>query len=586
MADGSSYEIKLLVNSVGAETAADQLNTIAGKLDAAAAVSSSFDTAIDRTRTLLADAGAAASQAAARLAETSAGYAQAERAATKAAQAVERATLKGDTGKLPELQAAALAASAAVQEQAKALDEARAAATTAEAAEKKLAATLKTLEAAAKSEAAAQEAASKKAEAAATQAAKQEGKLDETTKKALGPMGEKLDKLGAMRKLLGESGWAGAAIVATLAIYALSAAVILGVFALAKMAVELNKGAMEKLAKTSKLAKEDLARLFEGVHVEKFTDALAKVETMLGQNTSTGRALKQLLSTILNPLFDAIPKILPYVQAFLTGMVLGALQVAIAFVKAYIAIKAVIPPSVIADIQAMTGGLLTLKNAMIAGQVALAILGVALAICTAFMFALAVAFVITNIPLALLIAGLLILAAIMFAPVIAIILLIAYFDEIMGWFGRLGQGALAAGKGIIDGLVNSISSGAGIVFDALRNLGTGAMGALKSALGIASPSRFAAEYAANVTTTFSDTTEEGAPDAHAALASLAEPPDMPRRDPAQRAGSSAASVTHGGDTYHVTINAPTGDAQDIRAAFEAWYNALIEGDAQQLAGAT
>lgn len=588
MADGTSYEIELLVSSVGAQSSADELNALAGKLDAASAVSTSFDTALERTKALLADASAAAQQASAAVAAGAQKYGELETASTRAAKAVERAALKGqDT---TALQAQADAAAAAVAAQAATLDDLKASAASAAAAEDKLKASMKSLEAAAKAEATEIANASKEAEklAAAQKRARQEDvKVDEITKKALGPLGEKTERIKAMAKTLSEAGVAGGAGVAAVALIAFAAAVAYGVYQLARMAVEVNKKAMEKLAKVSEKAHKNLAKLFEGVHVEKFVDALDKLTDTFGQNTAAGQGLKAVISALLNPLFDKSSALLPVIDALFRGMVLGALWVAIACVKASKAIAALIPDGVLS-------GANTMRNVMYGAAVAMVVLLAVTALLTVagtiLAVVLGVVIVAAAIGLALMIfwavGAIVLLAAILLAPVIAIILLIAYFDEIVAYLGTLGSAALAAGKGIIDGLVNSITSGAGVVWDAIKSLGSGAMNALKGALGIASPSRFAAEYANNVTTTFASETDEGAPEAHAAMASLAEPPDMPQRGGAAAGARGGVGGGRSVSIGELHIHAPSGDARDIRAAFEEWYTGVLDGDARQLAGAT
>ena len=589
MADGTSYEIDLLVKSVGAESSAGQLAQLASQLDAANAVSTSFDTALDRTKALLADASAASASAAGALSTASASYGEAERAAIKAAQAVDRANLAERDSSA--LQANAAAAASALATQTAALDAAKAAASSADAAEAKLAATLKTLEAAAKSEAAAMQSAAKEADNVGTStgggaksAAAGLKSLAQGLKGADLPMGTFMRRASMLTKSLGANGWAGACVLGAAAVLALSAAVLIGVFSLAKMAVEVNKKAMADLAKTSEKANTDFAALFAGVHVEKFTAAMAKVEAMLGQNTSTGRALKQLLTTLLNPLFDAIPKVLPLVQAFLRGMVLGALEVAIAFVKVYIAARNMIPASWLAAMRAASAHIDWLRTALVAGEVVIGVIGVALAVLTGLLIIFAAAIMIANIPLVLLIALLAVLLVAVLAIPIGIVLAIVYFKQIIAWLGNLGSAGLDAASSLISGLVDGIMSGVGAVVAAIKSMAGSAVTALMSALQAHSPSvLFSAIGETGIAGGVKRGVERGASGVNAAVGRMVEPPDMPRGGAAGAAGSSTVST--GGNTYNVTIVAPSGDATAIRDVLDEWYATTISGLALQAGGA-
>jgi TP901 family phage tail tape measure protein len=79
---------------------------------------------------------------------------------------------------------------------------------------------------------------------------------------------------------------------------------------------------------------------------------------------------------------------------------------------------------------------------------------------------------------------------------------ILWFEDVGARLGAMWDAFVAsasgAAKGLIDGLVNGIKSGAKWVVDAIENLGTGAMDALKSLLGISSPSKVFAGYGGNV----------------------------------------------------------------------------------------
>ena len=107
------------------------------------------------------------------------------------------------------------------------------------------------------------------------------------------------------------------------------------------------------------------------------------------------------------------------------------------------------------------------------------------------------------------------------------------------------------------------------------------MAALKAALGISSPSRYAVALADNVTGTFADAVNDNADAPKSALASLAEPPDAPQRaGGAKQSGRGAAAG--GSPTFN--FYGVTG-AEQAQSRFEEAYTRLLEGDAAMLAGA-
>jgi hypothetical protein len=592
MADGSDYEINLSASSAGFDTAADEINRLAAGLDAAQAVSTSFDSAIAQAQALLASSSAAATQAADAVALGSTKYTQLEQAADRAAKAVEKAAGAGkDTS---ALQTKADDAAAAMTAQAAVLDELRAKSAAAAGAQSQLAASLKTLEAAAKAEAASLKAAAKEAEAMA-KAAEGGGQsaikaesglksaaggtkmLDERTKKALGPMGEMLERGSAIKETLGASGWAGAAVVASAAVLALSAAVIVGVFALAKMAVEVNKGVMDRITKATAKAKEGFAKLFSGVHVEEFAKGVEGVTGMLDESSSSAKGVKLLLSTLLNPLFDSIKYVVPYVQEMFKGMVLGALMAAIVVIKLRNAVRGMIPPEVLSAISGLAGQVDWMKTALNAGIVVVAIFAVALGVLTVLLGVIAVAMFMAFAPLMIL--GVIVVAVIAII-VGSIIVLGAMIKWVVGLFSSWASSASSAAGDLISGLVNGIKSGSGMVFDAIKNLAGGAIGTLKSALGIASPSRVFMLAGGFTAEGFAEGVEDKSGRVEGAISDMAEPPDARKPQAQGREKSSAKSQT----TITININASDGSAQGIAAAVRQVLTQIIEGDVTMLGG--
>lgn len=80
-------------------------------------------------------------------------------------------------------------------------------------------------------------------------------------------------------------------------------------------------------------ARENLDALFRGVHIEGFLVRFATLTKMLSQSEATGRALKVMLETLLNPLFGSADRGAPIMKRLFQGMVIGALAVTIQILK-------------------------------------------------------------------------------------------------------------------------------------------------------------------------------------------------------------------------------------------------------------
>lgn len=591
--DGTSYEISVAAKSVGVTTSADELNRLASSLDAAAHVATSFDVAIARAEALLADASAAAQAAADAVGDGATKYRQLEVTATRAAKAVEKAAAAGkDTS---ALQAKADAAAAALATQGTALDELRAKSAAAAAAQKTLEGSLKSLQSAAKAEAAALKASAKGAADLAQGAEKVSAGLrpaagaGDGAAKSLKGFADVLDDTkgagGGMAKQLakvvsgmGPLGLVGVAGVAVGVVASLTTAVFAGVFALAKYAVTLNKVAAERLTKINEKAKKSFVDLFSGVRVSKFVDGLERIAKGLDADTTTGRALKTLLETLLNPLFDAIPKLVPYVEQLFRGFVLGAVLAAIAALKLYIVVRKMIPDSVKTAVKDLSKDIDWMATALWSGVAVVGLLAVAFGILAAAVLVIGTV-----------IASPFILGAIVIGLVAAAVYVaIAAFGQLKSYvmvagdvLSQLAGAAKDAALNLVNSLVSEIKNGTGKVMQALQSLGSSAIGALKKSLGIASPSKFALEFASNVTGTFAGGIEEGAGEAQSAMATLAEPPEAAAKPGRNAASSGRGGINLSGATFHFH---GVKDAEQARGLFEETLNRVLEGDVLALGG--
>lgn len=352
-------------------------------------------------------------------------------------------------------------------------------------------------------------------------------------KGAVGPLGGMFERLNLVRNALGNASNAEMAMAAGSGAMALGALAVTVAFftvlssagmlvaKLSELAVTMNKKAMDRITKATAKAKENIAKLFSGVHVEKFVGAYEKVLDLFDENTATAQALKTLLSTLLNPLFDAAAYIGPFVRNVFRGMVVGALLVAIGVLTARNALLKLIPPEIIAAAKSLTGQINWLWVGVGVGIAAVAILVIALVALTVAFVAVAAMIFLVNIPLMIVIGLFVLLAAIILAPIVAFVLLIAYFDTVKAALMDLASSGMTAASGLISGLVGGIMSGAGAVYDAIKSMASGAVSTLMNSLQMHSPSKLFAKLGGYVPEGFAEGVEDGGDVVQGATANMA-----------------------------------------------------------------
>jgi len=157
-------------------------------------------------------------------------------------------------------------------------------------------------------------------------------------------------------------------------------------------------------------------------------------------------------------------------------------------------------------------------------------------------------------------------------------------------FAELGSGLVSSvsgvaadmvgiGSEIINGLLDGIESGASAVVARMTALGGAVKGAVKSALGIASPSKVMLELGAYTAQGFEQGVARGTPNVADAMANMTQP----QADPALRAGVLAAGARGaqvagpgGASQYTITINATGGDASGTASAIRLELSKLFD----------
>lgn len=328
---------------------------------------------------------------------------------------------------------------------------------------------------------------------------------------------------------------------------------------MAKASAEAMARRMANLDVQALKFKEHVAAMFSGPStveaVGRFEMGLKTIADMLDTDTASGAALQKVVSTMLDPLFDAATKVFPYLKAAFQGLVVGALLIAINVAKAGKWLKEAFGGDVLGDVNG-------LKLAFYGGIAVAGILAVAFVVLAAAAVVVAGAIVLVAIVAAgLLFVAFVALAAVPLLVVAAILLVVAVLAavgyaiyEAVGALMDLGAAGIDAAGDLIDGLVGGITSGAGAVYDALRNMASQMGATIKSALGIASPSKLFAGFGEYTAQGMALGVEAGTEDVTAAVDNMVAPPE-------------AGLGRSGGGKAHVTVPITITGASKAESAF-------------------
>ena len=193
--------------------------------------------------------------------------------------------------------------------------------------------------------------------------------------------------------------------------------------------------------------KEAIGHLFEGVDAGPFLDGLKSVLHLFDADTASGQAMKAAITATFNAIFSVAAKVFPYIKKAIELVIIAALKIYIAF------------KPVIASFKQLFAGVGSGLN-----------------------------------PLKFFEMSLNGLVDIMQFVAKYVSLVIKGIQEMV----KIFSSAKDAAKELINGLVDGISNGAGLVWDAIKNMAKGAMSALKGVLGISSPSKVFAGFGQHV----------------------------------------------------------------------------------------
>lgn len=336
----------------------------------------------------------------------------------------------------------------------------------------------------------------------------------------------------------------------------------------AAMMLDLN-------VQTKKL-RENFDALFTGLKIEGLLSAVSMIVSMFSQATATGRALKSLMNTLLQPLIAAIEWAAPYVRRFFQGFVLGALLVAINLVKVRNYLRDAFDTK-------NWQGLDLLNEAVWAGAIAFGLLAATIGLAAIALGTILVGALILAAPfiwsMVTALASMAVSAIIAAAPFLliaaGIAVAVAYLYQLYRfWKEVFSLPWEAIGSAIVRGIVNGVKGAWKWLTDTMSELGDAAMGAFKSTLGIESPSRAFAELGRQIPAGVARGVEDGSPEAEAAASEMVSAAQVPGGG-----AGGGLTVNVGG----ITVNAGAGaDGRGIADQIEAAMVSVFERLSLQL----
>jgi hypothetical protein len=296
-----------------------------------------------------------------------------------------------------------------------------------------------------------------------------------------------------------------------------------------------------------------------------FISGLEDVMGVLSEGTSSAKALKLLVETLFQPLFDAGAKLAPFVKEMFKGMVYGVLSVVVEVLRLRNTLFKMIPEETRTAIKDFIAQHFTLETAFKAGAALIVLATIALG-------AFAVAAIVAAAPI--------------LAIVAAVGLVVAAFiwwEEIIGSISQawwdLDKTLRDAVKSVLTGIVDGIKNGAGAVYEAMKNLASGALKSFKDTLGIKSPSTVFAVQGSYTTAGYVEGIEDGQKDVDKALETMVNADVAAPLLPSGGARSAGVAAPVGGNVIHIA-SLTIGDspvAQENWASAKRMLADLLEG---------
>lgn len=257
---------------------------------------------------------------------------------------------------------------------------------------------------------------------------------------------------------------------------------------------------------------ERLSSLASNVNIEPLLKAFAELSSLFDSSTVSGATLKELVTIIGNGIGPAFQAALPIAKAFIKGLIIGALDVAIAFLTLKNGISKVFSGDSLKGIDLMKVALLAGKTVIVSIATGLATVAVAIAAVVLVTSTLVDAFK-------------------------------AVWKSITAVWDAVGFDWKGIGSAIIDGIVSGLKGGASLLVDGVKSLAGSVKESFKEALAIGSPSKVFAGFGMNTAEGFAIGVKQGAPAATDAVDTMAASASSAgAQGGATRGGASAPSI--------------------------------------------
>lgn len=284
--------------------------------------------------------------------------------------------------------------------------------------------------------------------------------------------------------------------------------------------------------------KDNIIGIFADVDTGGFLTSLKDVLSVFDASTTSGAALREVLTGVFNGLFKVVEAVAPFVKAFLKGMIIIALQIYIAF------------KPLIKTIRDAFGGDNTAAVEGFAGVFSR--FGEFLAQYLPFVVSFAQTLI-----------GFLVPAfKLLWSVISPILTIVGAVITALGAISSVIQGfvlqAMTFGVQIVTGLLDGIKSMASAPVDAIKGIASSALNAFKGVFGIASPSKVMAQMGGHMMGGLEQGIDKNASAPEAALTESVAPPALGGGG----AGSGGRSVVLNVEAGAIQINAG-GGAQQI-----------------------
>lgn len=334
--------------------------------------------------------------------------------------------------------------------------------------------------------------------------------------------------------------------------------------------------------------KEAMDSLFSGLQLEKYLNAWKEVNDLLTQATNSGRALKTLITMILQPLIDQSTSGAPLLKRFFQGMIIAALQLAIVVLT-------------VRNWFRKTFGDKSLFSGIDWGRIA-AILGKGtLVVLIGILAVLAFTFTMLALPIIRAVLGFIKLWQAISAVVKWVrevdfaVLAVKIVDGLLSIGKMIIQPLLDLGSFVIDGIVKGLKLEPLVA--RMKELALGGLKAFASAIGAASPAKAFVKLGLTIPQGVAEGVDAGAPEAQQSTANMVDAastaPNLgvtpgggggnePAATPAARGGGGGNTIEIG----EVNVYASSGEPKQMAADFRRELEAVLEGLALEIGAPT